>query len=1718
MSDENVIIDNLIEEEYDTVDVLDIEQDIIQDETIHIIEVDDISTYTVETDEAFRALGESNEQLKHSILNGRDLPDQHPITAITGLRNELDNIEALQTVYSDEKQVADYYEWADGNVLQENRIGFFVSVCDDIRMIKICDGGEVFGVTVDAAAFIGGQDDILRDCKYGLVTYSGVVHVRCESDVDVGDFIISNNYGVAKKANHNYGCEVIALHEIDGILYAAVSLGVSINQMDAVGAELESLGNRMTDAETNIVSAINLANEAYNKASQASSASENAEKNSSEALDKVDKIVSDNENWQTEFSQLATDAQRLSAEAQVIANSAIVSAERIRKEAVDEANKALTTANETKQELEDTAMQMQRDIENAALQLEAAKENIQNTKTELQGKIDDTVDRIKELETDLEPLATWPDAENPSGIAGFVARADEDSATLASITKFEGEFGESISGFVQEATKENATVAAIASYQQKDQDGNPYGPSGASVLMGQVDANKASIDALASLEGDGFSGLAGLTAQVNKNTSSVTTLASHVVGDFENTDDWVEDGKDTNKVYYAKNNRLYYYYANQKWYGTTKAYEAGLTGSIAGVQSVADDNKAQLDAMVSYDKEGKSALAGLTAYVDENSASLSTLAKYNNEDSGNSGIAGLVADIDDNTSTLSAVVSHEFTKNDGTVVTGLAGLNEYVNENESKVELVAKRVNGKYIIVPELVDEHERDKTKIYSSYDSQKKVTTYYYYDNGVWKTTTTWASVMGKDAYTVYYTSANKTYWYYTFGDNTWHSTPNAEEAGLPTAIAGIQVETDDNSSRINSLVSWSGKTSDSMASIEQKADENGASLNFLVSNVDKYSVGEYSQAYGLSYDQAKNILKNDMIYVPTTSHSETDAISIVDSFTALTTNEKNTQTVYYDKTNKNYRYYTTSWKSTTNESTAKTYLRTNVFSRESYYIWKDGDWEEHSNGVAFSAVKVIGSDNAPYWYIDSSTAPQGYEAYALYLWYTPGDENEDKTPYWKKVNILSGNASNRVTSLIRQTANQIALDVVNTKGDVASHQQWLDDNSSNIQDLVSWAKDGTEGNVEFTNLATIKQTADENGANIAQVAYKIGGYETVTSWSSSGKDTSKVYYNTANKNYYYYKSGWKTTTDPFEAGVVIDAASIVTAINDRNETSVKLTGDHIILNGAITNGNASFKVLENGNMQATGGTIGNWNIGTNSLYYGSETSPTFYLGTTGISAQIGSMARTNLVLKAGDNFGVSSGGALYAHNIQVTGGKIGNWTVWEKTMLAAQADISGTWNNKSYYKVELCLQNRSTNSLEDSVIYVHYLNNKDYTSTEEGYVVHSPFTLQRNGQLTCYDIQARGGTIGGWTIEHNDGTSMGSLSYNNKSLYLGTQGYNTTINGTTDDFVFKAGSKFGVTRNGTLCASGVKIEGSGIFSGTITAKGGTLQNGIKFGTNEKTQILDYSGGTAWAYVSGTTQDPLIYLTSSSINMHCGKTSITNDLNAEIILQKGSQNSDGVVGYTSGYLKGMWEFNMPTLKMYNTSGTYHITRILHPFIEQSNDGKQRQDAIVFKDVSSTTYIDKDGEWIRDDSGYSSYYSFVIDAYRGYFAGSWHSASGISNVSDKNAKNTISPLVDKYEIMFDGLKACTFKYNDGTSDRLHTGFIAQEVKEAMDIAGIDSQEFAALTIHNYDTDNPTGWGLRYSEFVSLNTWQIQKAKTRITELENEVATLKEQVAMLIKE
>ena len=111
------------------------------------------------------------------------------------------------------------------------------------------------------------------------------------------------------------------------------------------------------------------------------------------------------------------------------------------------------------------------------------------------------------------------------------------------------------------------------------------------------------------------------------------------------------------------------------------------------------------------------------------------------------------------------------------------------------------------------------------------------------------------------------------------------------------------------------------------------------------------------------------------------------------------------------------------------------------------------------------------------------------------------------------------------------------------------------------------------------------------------------------------------------------------------------------------------------------------------------------------------------------------------------------------------------------------------------------------------------------------------------------------------------------------------------------------------------------------------------------------------------------------------------------------------------------------------------------------------------------------------------------------------YAASGTINTSDREKKEAIVYGLYKLDGLLDKLEPCTFRFRDGASGRSHAGFIAQDVEAALEELGLTTEDFAGL-VKSPREDGGYDYFLRYNEFIPINTWEIQKLKARVAELE----------------
>lgn len=121
-----------------------------------------------------------------------------------------------------------------------------------------------------------------------------------------------------------------------------------------------------------------------------------------------------------------------------------------------------------------------------------------------------------------------------------------------------------------------------------------------------------------------------------------------------------------------------------------------------------------------------------------------------------------------------------------------------------------------------------------------------------------------------------------------------------------------------------------------------------------------------------------------------------------------------------------------------------------------------------------------------------------------------------------------------------------------------------------------------------------------------------------------------------------------------------------------------------------------------------------------------------------------------------------------------------------------------------------------------------------------------------------------------------------------------------------------------------------------------------------------------------------------------------------------------------------------------------------------------------------------------------------------GTYAFPWldvYSTDGTISSSDLAGKKDIDYDMGKYSGLFDRLRPCSFLRVNGTSGRRHHGFIAQEVKAALQAEGMSGMDFAGYV----EWDG--GCGLRYEEIISMLVHEVQEIKKRLenAEVENGV-------------
>ena len=794
----------------------------IYDEFKEAIPVMSGDTMDIAIDEAFAPIGQSNSELNHAVLNNRDIPNQHPITAIEGLRDELNNIENLKTEYSDEMGFANYYPWKDGGDSKDSRIGYFVAVADRERRIKICkESDEVFGVTVVTAGFIGNQDGIPDNDDYskygtkkgsncgaecGLVAHSGVVNVHCRLDVVKGSHVICDDDGYAKvvpEEDGGYGFKVIGIDWKNGDKYAVISLDASINQLHALGKEALEIRNRMTGLEKNVTTAVNVANQALSKVNEIGEVSQGVAGKVDEIANVVDKNNQQIADTTNKVNQAVQQAQQAQQVAQEISNQVAENAKVEIQQLKDDVSKAQDVANTAKSTAEDAFLAAQ------------------NTKNEIQTNINTiigdilkeneeynkTVIEIQDLKASLnkayKKIQSWNSSNNTYTSLDGKENQESDIKTVY----YDGTNYYFNDGSWKSTTKISDTglIASIAG------------------MKNQVDENSASIISFAKWKGEAAESIAAIEQKANEDGSMIDLLCSYTGDNYEKVKSFnpANNNNDIKKIYYNEADRKFYYYKNG-WKSTTKSYEAGITDAIANLKMITNDKESMIQILTTY--IGKSVVDAVMCDSQPDLLNMKSGVKYCYQQDESSYICQFTDD-------KSAYTTYPEDSDLDTI---------------SNVVLNAVKEIDNYITVDTWTNDLE----------DSTEYTKIYY---------------VKGQDKY--YHWDTNKSAWlpmeisfYFTYNtDNKCWELTDLTSISFMKAISMIQSRANANGARLDVLLSGDTNDSDSLAAMIAEATGDTALMQMLTQWVDKSGVIEVKDEFD------ENTADKDKVYYVQGKESE-------------------------------------------------------------------------------------------------------------------------------------------------------------------------------------------------------------------------------------------------------------------------------------------------------------------------------------------------------------------------------------------------------------------------------------------------------------------------------------------------------------------------------------------------------------------------------------------------------------------------------------------------------------------------------------------------------------------------------------------------------------------------------------------------------------------------------------------------------------------------------
>lgn len=340
--------------------------------------------------------------------------------------------------------------------------------------------------------------------------------------------------------------------------------------------------------------------------------------------------------------------------------------------------------------------------------------------------------------------------------------------------------------------------------------------------------------------------------------------------------------------------------------------------------------------------------------------------------------------------------------------------------------------------------------------------------------------------------------------------------------------------------------------------------------------------------------------------------------------------------------------------------------------------------------------------------------------------------------------------------------------------------------------------------------------------------------------------------------------------------------------------------------------------------------------------------------------------------------------------------------------------------------------------------------------------------------------------------------------------------------------------------LSNSGVSVTGNTSITGTLTTSSNSTTKGVTYFGNGTYYINSGGGANLYNIIANSA------ITGKSTDNWLGK----HRFCGEWIGMYNTANG----GTRKGYIGHDGSTHLYVVNE-NGGSTYYNTGANHYFnkgvlISSGNFGSQSAYTSGFamygkwRDGANHDIVGKSTDGLGCFLGWTGSASYAsVCTIRGRTCRYTNSA-GTTNLSDRNLKKDFEGFSDAHDIFFDKLNPTTYKYILGSSGRTHFGYITQEVEEALEEAELTTKDFGGvnivkLTSRETEKDDETGeindiedsadnylldrgikeqHNLVYTEFISLNTWQIQKLKKRVNEQDEIIKSQNERISNLESE